>query len=86
MGQERIIKLMQEKDKFIEVELLCAFFLEEFHNRYLIYTKNEKDGEGHAIIYAGKIKNENGKEYLVNVDDVEWKKMKEIMKEMAKYA
>lgn len=86
MGQDRIITLVKGKDENLEVELLCAFELEEFHHQYIIYTKNEKDESGHAIIYAGKIQNDNGKQYLVNVDDIEWRKIKDIMKEMAKYA
>lgn len=86
MGNEKLITLVNGIEDVSEVELLCAFEMDEFKNKYMIYTKNEKDDDGHTIIYAGRIITQNDKQYLMNIDDVnEWDKVKDIMKEMAKY-
>ncbi len=86
MGSEKLITLVNGIEDISEVELLCAFEIDEYDSKYMIYTKNEKDEEGHTIIYAGKIMDEDTKQYLINIDkDDEWNKIKVIMKEMAKY-
>ena len=83
---EKFITLVNGIEDICEVELLCAFEIEEFNSKYIIYTKDENDGLGHTIIYAGKIFEDNGKQYLVNiVDELEWTRIKEVMKEMAQY-
>lgn len=87
MGNEKFITLVNGIEDISEVELLCAFEIEKFSSKYMIYTKNEKDNDGHTIIYAGKIISQNEKQYLMNIDDLEeWDQVKEIMKEMAKYS
>lgn len=87
MGNEKFITLVNGIEDISEVELLCAFEIEKFNSKYMIYTKNEKDNDGHTIIYAGKIISQNEKQYLMNIDDLEeWDQVKEIMKEMAKYS
>ena len=83
---DKLITLVNGIEDVSEVELLCAFEIEEFNSKYIIYTKNEKDNLGHTVIYAGKIIEENGKQYLVNIEEgSEWEKIKDIMKEMARY-
>ncbi len=83
---QKLITLVNGIEEVSEVELLCAFEILELENKYIIYTKNEKDNSGNTIIYAGKIIEENDKQYLVNIEDgIEWDKIKEIMKRMAKY-
>ena len=87
MGQDKIITLVNGQDESVEVELLCAFEMNDTNEEYIIYTKNELDDDKHAIIYAGKIKKDNGREYLVNIDDdKEWQKVKEVLKEMARFS
>lgn len=87
MGNEKLITLVNGREDFSEVELLCAFELEEFNNKYIIYTRNEKDKDGHTIIYSGKLMTENDKQYLVNIDEgEEWEQVKNVMRQMAKYS
>jgi len=84
---EKLITLVNGIEDVSEVELLCAFEVEEFESRYIIYTKNEKDDLGHTIIYAGKVVDDAGKQYLINIDEgKEWNKIKDLMREMAKYS
>ena len=70
-----------------DVELICAFEMDGFIGKYIIYTKNEKDFGGNTIIYSGKVKEVDGKQFLENIDEgIEWEKLKNIMKAMARYS
>ena len=87
MGNEKLITLVNGREDFSEVELLCAFELDEFNSKYIIYTRGEKDKDGHTIIYSGKLLIENGKQYLINIDEgEEWEQVKDVMRQMAKYS
>ena len=87
MGNEKLITLVNGREDFSEVELLCAFELDEFNSKYIIYTRGEKDKDGHTIIYSGKLLIENGKQYLINIDEgEEWEQVKDGRREMAKYS
>ena len=87
MGNEKLITLVNGREDFSEVELLCAFELEQFNSKYIIYTRNEKDKDGHTIIYSGKLVTESDKQYLVNIDEgSEWEAVKNVMRQMAKYS
>lgn len=87
MRGDKLITLIDGKNNLVEVELICAFEISEFNSKYIIYTKNERDREGNAIIYSGKIIVKDDRKYLMAIDDEnEWMKIKEIMREMAKYS
>lgn len=73
--------------KEIEVELICAFKVQDLNEKYIIYTKNEKDRDNNTIIYAGKIMNKNNNQFLENISEgKEWNRLKNIMKTMSKYS
>ena len=87
MRGDKLITLIDGKNNLVEVELICAFEISGFNSKYIIYTKNERDREGNAIIYSGKITVKDDKKYLTAIDDEkEWNQIKEIMREMAKYS
>lgn len=87
MGNEKMITLKDGYDVVDSVELICAFEIDGFIGKYIIYTKNEKDFAGNTIIYSGKVKVLDDKQYLENIEEgVEWDKLKSIMKSMAKYS
>lgn len=87
MRGDKLITLIDGKNNLVEVELICAFEISEFNSKYIIYTKNERDREGNTIIYSGKIIVKDDRKYLMAIDDEnEWMKIKEIMREMAKYS
>ena len=87
MRGDKLITLIDGKNNLVEVELICAFEISEFNSKYIIYTKNERDRAGNAIIYSGKITVKDDKKYLTVIDDEkEWNQIKEIMREMAKYS
>lgn len=83
----KLITLVNGYREVGEVELICAFEVPELFGKYIIYTKNEKDRDGNTIIYAGKITQEDNKQFLENISEgQEWTKLKSIMKVMSKYS
>lgn len=87
MGNDKLITLKDGSNIIDNVELICAFEMDGFIGKYIIYTKNEKDFGGNTIIYSGKVKEKDGKQFLENVDEgIEWEKLKNIMKDMARYS
>ena len=87
MGNDKLITLKDGYNIIDSVELICAFEMNGFDGKYIIYTKNEKDIGGNTIIYSGKVKELDGKQYLENIEEgMEWEKLKNIMKSMAKYS
>ena len=87
MGNDRVLVLKDEDKTIGDVELICAFEVEGFIGKFVIYTKNEKDLDGNTIIYSGKVNDINGKQYLENIQEgTEWEKLKNIMRTMAKHS
>ncbi len=87
MGNNKMITLIDDFGKMNNIELVCAFYSKKLDNKYLIYSKNEKDDGGHTIIYLGKILYDNDKQIIVDVNEYEeWSHLKEIMKTMSKYS
>lgn len=85
MGNDKIITLIDGYREVGEVELICAFKLPEYKDKYIIYTRNETDKDGNTIIYSGKVINVGNKQFIENINDgEEWNKLKKIMKTMAK--
>ncbi len=87
MGNSRKVSLIDGYREVGEVELICAFEVEELSGKYIIYTKNEHDRDGNTIIYSGKIRKIENNQYIENIESGhEWEKLKSIMKLMAKYS
>ena len=87
MGNDRTVILMDGDVSVGDVELICAFEVDDLDDKFIIYTKNERDSDGNTIIYSGKVKEINGKQYLYNIDEgFEWEKLKNIMRTMARYS
>lgn len=87
MGNKKKITLVDGYRELGEVELICAFEVPNFDSKYIIYSKNEKDKDGHTIIYLGKITTKDNKQFIENIDEeLEWESLKDIMKLMSKYS
>ncbi len=84
MRNVKFVTIVDANDEMREVELLSAF---EFNKKkYVFYTHNENDYDGHVIIYAGRIVSKYNRQYLVNIEDGnEWEWIKNIMRNMARY-
>ena len=87
MGSNRTITLVDGYKEVGEVELICAFEVEELNGKYIIYTKNEYDKGGNTIIYSGKIITIENNQFIENLTEGrEWEKLKNIMKMIARYS
>lgn len=83
MGNKKIITIFDDKKERHDVEVLSSFKLNDSGKYYVIYTKNEVDTNGNVTIYAyeyDKLKHE----FITIEDDMEWNRIKEIIREMAK--
>lgn len=79
----KMITIVNDNKDAIEVEVLFSFLLED--NKYIIYTKNELDNEGNSVIYFGKLKDLEDRQVLSSItDDVEWQKVKNVIRELLK--
>ena len=87
MGNNKIITLIDGYREIGDVELISAFKIKDFPEKYVIYTKNEKDRDGNTIIYSGRIINIDNKQFIEDVKEGdEWDRLKDIMKSIAKYS
>lgn len=87
MGNKKIITLVDGYREVGDVELICAFKIPGYKEKYIIYTKNEKDRDGNTIIYSGKVITIDNKQFIENIaEGNEWNRLKNIMKSMAKYS
>ena len=85
MGNEKYVMLVNDinKDDSYEIELLCSFEFED--NKYIIYSINELDFEGNNIIYPAKVINKEGKQYISELTNDEYEKIKNIIRMMINY-
>ncbi len=73
-----VIRVIDADDTELNVELISI--LENEGNKYIIYSKGEKQKSGNLIIYISKLKNKDEKYYLENIhDDEEWGRVKELL-------
>jgi len=86
MGNDKNVTFVNENNLLntVEVDVLCAFEYED--NKYIVYSKNEKDFDGNEIIYSGKIEFKNDKQYIKNINGIEYEKVKDIIKKMINYS
>ena len=87
MGNNKIITLVDGYREIGDVDLICAFKIPDREEKYVIYSKNEKDRDGNTIIYSGKIITIDNKQFIENIQDgEEWDRIKKILKSIAKYS
>lgn len=66
----------------LDVELISI--LDDHTQKYLIYTKGEKQVNGNIIMYVSKLRIKDGIYYLDNiVNDKEWNNVKKLMNDVA---
>ena len=87
MGNDKRITLIDGYKEVDEVELICAFKIKNHDEKYVVYSKNEKDKDGNTIIYSGKVITIDNKQFIENISEGdEWSRLKKILKSMAKYS
>lgn len=80
MDQERKITIFNDHGEEEQVELVTELESAE-GNHYLVYTKNELDGEENVLVYTSKVIEENGRSTLVDLTDQEWEEIQTFLNE-----
>jgi len=76
--RKKYIRIIDYEGNELDVELISI--LEEDNNKYLIYTKGERQKSGNLIIYINKLRIKDGKYILENIiDDEEWGSVKKLL-------
>ena len=79
------IEIINPDGTLEKVELVTYLISEDNLNKYLVYTKGEKQGaEGDQVIYISKVLSDNGTLQLKEiVDDAEWANVQQLLKKIA---
>ena len=73
-----VIRVIDGDDTALDVELISI--LENDDNKYLIYTKGEKQKSGNLVLYISKLVFKDEKYYLENIhSDDEWANVKTLL-------
>ena len=76
--RKNYIRIIDYEGNELDVELISI--LEEDNNKYLIYTKGERQKSGNLIIYINKLRIKDEKYILENIiDDEEWGSVKKLL-------
>lgn len=63
----------------VEVEVLMSFKVEETGKKYVVYKKDESNGDMDIIYTSSVVEDENGNYTLEDINDEEWSFIKEVM-------
>lgn len=63
----------------VEVEVLMSFKVEETGKKYVVYKKEESNGDMDIIYTSSLAEDENGNYTLEDITDEEWSFIKEVM-------
>lgn len=86
MGKIEYIPLIGNDNNLDLVEVICTFYMDEFHSNYIIYSLNKDMRNNKHIIHVGKIIKIEDKNYLFNIDNYEeWSKVRNIIRKINDY-
>lgn len=76
--ERQMIRIIDPDDTELDVELISI--VENKKNKYLVYTKGEKQKSGNMILYISKLKIKGDKYILENIyEDNEWEELKSLL-------
>lgn len=85
MGDTKFKVLNEETGEEIDVEVILQFKIKEFDKEYIVFTRNEKDGEGNILLYSATLINNNGIRKTAKIEtEEEWGVIKELIRKIAK--
>ena len=83
--KKRFLKIVSEDGLEENVEIIVAFEFKDTGKEYIVYTKNEKDGNGNVTVYISNVDRSSGKPQLMGIDnDNEWNRVKEVLRTLSK--
>lgn len=83
----KTITITNEQGQKVVADIVSIINISSLDQEYVIYTFNKKDEQGNIKDYISKIKEENGKYVLEQIEDIEeWNKVKEMVLNSVKEA
>ena len=83
--ERKIMTIVDEDGSTEDVEVIFAFEFKDNKKEYIVYTKNEQDGNGNITVYVSNVSRETGEPRLLGVEDEnEWNRIKDVLRELAK--
>lgn len=83
----KTITITNEQGQKVVADIVSIINISSLDQEYVIYTFNKKDEQGNIKDYISKIKEENGKYVLEQIEDIEeWNKVKEMILNSVKEA
>ncbi len=83
--KKRFLKIVSEDGLEENVEIIVAFEFKDTGKEYIVYTKNEKDGNGNVTVYISNVDRSSGKPQLMGIDnDNEWNRVKDVLRTLSK--
>ncbi len=80
---ENKVKIINENNEEIEVQILKYFTLESNNKKYAIYTDNKEDSDSNVIVNVSLVEEDGDNIQLLEVDDNEvLKEIIDMIKEM----
>ena len=83
----KTITITNDKGQKVIADIVSIVNISSLDTEYIIYTFNKKDESGNIKDYVSRIKEENGKYVLEQIEDSEeWNKVKEMILNSVKEA
>ena len=83
----RTITITNDQGQKVVADIVSIINISSLDTEYVIYTFNKKDESGNIKDYISKIKQEDGKYILEQIEDPEeWNKVKEMLLNSVKVA
>ena len=82
--EKKMMSIIAEDGSTEEVEVILAFEFKDTKKEYVIYTKNEKDENDNITVYVSNVDRSSGEPKLMGVEDEEWNRVKDVLRELSK--
>ncbi len=81
--EKEMVRIIDQKGIEKTVELISIIEDKDENNKYLVYSKDEKQKNGNLIIYVSKAVVRENSYVLANIEsDEEWRNIKRILSEI----
>lgn len=81
--EKEMVRIIDQKGIEKTVELISIIEDKDENNKYLVYSKDEKQKNGNLIIYVSKAVVRENSYVLANIEsDEEWRNIKRILSEV----
>jgi len=84
VSDKKTMTIIKEDGSKEEVNVVLAFEFKDNQKEYIVYTKNEKDEDENVTVYVSNIDRSSGEATLVGIEDEEWDRVKDVLRELSK--